>query len=90
MPLVDLSEDRTKGWLCDGIAERMIDRLARFKDLLVISRISSFLLKGADLTAADVGRQLGVRYLLQGSIRSVKNQARANVRLVDANSHATV
>ena len=90
MPLVDLSEDRTKGWLCDGIAERMIDRLARFKDLLVISRNSSFLLKGADLTAADVGRQLGVRYLLQGSIRSVKNQARVTVRLVDANSHATV
>lgn len=90
MPLADMSEERTKGWLCDAISERVIDGLARFKDLLVISRNSSFLLRGADLSTGDIGRQLGVRYLLLGSVRFAKENARVTVRLVSAGSHATL
>jgi TolB-like protein len=69
LPLDNLSGDKGEDYFSDGITEDIITELSRFSDLFVIARNSSFQYKGKAVDVRQVGRDLGVRYLLQGSIR---------------------
>ena len=86
MPFINLSGDNTQDYFADGIAEDLITALSRFKTFSVVSRHSSFLYKGRALDVRAVARELGVRYLLEGSMRLAGERVRVTVQLVDAAS----
>lgn len=71
-------------YFCDGVTEDVITELARFRSLFVISRNSSFSYKGRAISAQTVGEELGVRYVLEGSIRRAARQVRVTAQLVEA------
>ena len=70
----------------DGIAEDIITELSRYPDLFVIARNSSFTYRGKAVRVADVARELGVQYVLEGSVRRAGNRVRINAQLIDAAS----
>lgn len=84
LPLVNFSGDSSQEYFSDGITDDLINTLAQFPDLFVIARQSAFTYKGKTVKEQDVGKELGVRYVLEGSIRRADGQARLNVQLVDA------
>ena len=69
LPFDNISGDKGQDYFCDGITEDIITELSRFSELFVIARNSSFQYKGKATDVRQVGRELGVRYVLQGSIR---------------------
>src|SRR6185312_2859054 len=69
LPFVNVSEDPDQEYFANGMVEDIITSLSRIKWLLVIARNSSFTYKGRDVDVKQVGRELGVRYLLEGSVR---------------------
>ena len=84
LSLENVSGDREQDYFCDGITEDIITELSRFSDLFVIARNSSFQYKGRATDVRQVGRDLGVRYVLQGSIRRGGERVRISVQLIDA------
>jgi adenylate cyclase len=82
----NLSGDADQGFLADGIAEDITAELSRNPDLFVIARQSSFRFKGQNLPARKIARELGVRYVLEGSVRRAGNRLRINAQLVDGES----
>ena len=88
MSFENLSGDPQQEYFSDGITEDIITELSRFSELAVIARNSTFQYKGKALDVRDVGRQLGVRYVLEGSIRRVDGRIRINAKLIDAVSGA--
>jgi adenylate cyclase len=80
----NVSGDREQNYFCDGITEDIITELSRFSDLFVIARNSSFQYKGKAADVRHVGRDLGVRYILQGSIRRDGARVRISAQLADA------
>lgn len=84
LPFLNLSGDTEHDYLVDGAVEDIIIELARFSELAVIARNSSFQFKGRTLDARRVGRELGVRYVVEGSIRLAGRKVRINVQLIDA------
>jgi TolB-like protein/DNA-binding winged helix-turn-helix (wHTH) protein/Flp pilus assembly protein TadD len=84
LPLVNLSGDASQEYFSDGLTDDLINTLAQFPDLFVIARHSAFTYKGKTIKEQDVGRELGVRYVLEGSVRRAGEQVRMNVQLVDA------
>jgi TolB-like protein/DNA-binding winged helix-turn-helix (wHTH) protein/Flp pilus assembly protein TadD len=84
LPFINLSGDSNQEYFSDGITDDLINTLAQFPDLFVIARHSAFTYKGKTVKEQDVGRELGVRYVLAGSVRRVGEQVRLNVQLVDA------
>ena len=84
LPLANASGDPSQDYFSDGITEEIITSLAKIPNLFVIARNSSFKFKGKAVTAQEVGRDLGVRYVLDGSVRKSGNRIRIMVRLVDA------
>ena len=83
LPFVNMSSDPDNEYFCDGISEEILNRLAAFPDLHVIARTSSFALKASDLDARKLSGLLGVRYLLQGSVRRDGDRVRIAAQLVD-------
>jgi TolB-like protein/DNA-binding winged helix-turn-helix (wHTH) protein len=83
LPFTNLSGDPEQDYFSDGITEELITTLARFPSLFVIARHSAFMYKGKAVKIEDVGKELGVRYVLEGSVRRAEQQVRINVRLVD-------
>ncbi len=83
LPLKNLSGDAAQEYLSDGVAESLIGALARAQGLKVIARTSSFAFKGRDVDAREIGRQLGVAAVLEGSLRRSAEQLRIEVRLVN-------
>jgi adenylate cyclase len=83
LPFVNMSSDPDSEYFCDGISEEILNRLAAFPDLHVIARTSSFALKDSDLDARKLSGLLGVRYLLQGSVRRDGDRVRITAQLVD-------
>src|SRR5205085_2677720 len=73
-------------WFADGMAADIITGLSRVKWLFVIARSSSFVFRGHAAHVKQVGRDLGVRYVLEGSVRRSKSRVRINVQLVDSTS----
>jgi adenylate cyclase len=81
-----LSGDRDQDYLADGIVEDITTALSRIGAFFVVARGSSFAFKGHSLAAQEIGRQLGVRYIVEGSVRRAGQQLRLTVQLIDAES----
>ena len=86
LPFANLSDDKEQGYLADGITEDLTTELARLPGLFVISRNAAFTYKGRATQPAQIGRELGVRYILEGSTRRVADDIRINAQLIDAQS----
>jgi len=84
LPFTNLSEDREQEYFADGITEDIITALARARWFLVIARNSSFAFKGKAVETKQVARDLGVRYILEGSVRKSAQRVRISAQLVDA------
>src|SRR5262245_22306648 len=84
LPLDNTSGDKEQDYFSDGITEDIITELSRFSELFVIAHNSSFQYKGKAVDVRQVGRELGVRYVLQGSIRRGADRVRISVQLIDA------
>ncbi len=90
LPFTNLSGDPLQDYFSDGVVEDIITELSRFPELFVIARNSSFTYKGRAVDVRDVGRDLGVRYVLEGSMRNAANRVRITGQLVDAASGAHI
>jgi TolB-like protein/class 3 adenylate cyclase len=88
LPFDDLSADRDQGYFADGVAEEVITALSRFRSLFVIARNSSFAYRGRAVDVRQIGRELGVRYVLEGSIRKAGSKVRITGQLIDTSSGA--
>jgi TolB-like protein len=86
LPFANLSREKEQEYLADGITEDIITALTRFRWFFVIARNSSFAYKSKSLDAKQVAQELGVQYLLEGSVRRSGQQTRISVQLVDAAS----
>jgi TolB-like protein/tetratricopeptide (TPR) repeat protein len=86
LPFQNMSSDAEQEYFADGMVEDIIAGLARIKWLLVIARNSSFVYKGKAVDVRQVGRDLDVRYVLEGSVRKAANRVRISARLIDAQS----
>ncbi|MBI3797557.1 MAG: adenylate/guanylate cyclase domain-containing protein [Deltaproteobacteria bacterium] len=84
LPFVNMSSDPEQEYFSDGITEDLITDLSRLSGLFVIARNSSFTYKGKAVKIEEVGRELGVRYVLEGSVRKAGNRVRITAQLVDA------
>jgi adenylate cyclase len=78
-----MSGDPEQEYFADGMVDEIITALSRFKTLFVIARNSSFTYKGRAVDVKQVGRELGVRYVLEGSVRKAANRVRITGQLVD-------
>ncbi len=86
MPFVDLSEHADQAYLADGLAEELLGLLGRFSAFRVPARSSSFQFRDVEASPREVGAALGVRYLVEGSVRRDADRVRVEVRLVEASS----
>src|SRR6202040_1104427 len=86
LPFQNMSGDPDQDYFADGMVDEITTALSRFKSLFVIARNSSFTYKGKAVDIKQVGRELGVRYVLQGSVRKAAGQVRIIGQLIDAAS----
>jgi adenylate cyclase len=84
LPFQNMSGDPEQEYFADGMVEEITTALSRFKWLFVIARNSSFTFKGKAVDVKEVGRRLGVRYVLEGSVRTASGKVRITGQLVDA------
>ncbi|MBR0840109.1 adenylate/guanylate cyclase domain-containing protein [Bradyrhizobium liaoningense] len=84
LPFANMSGDPEQEFFADGLTEDIITELSRFHDLLVISRNSTFVYKGKAVKVQEVGREFGVDYVIEGSVRKVGGRVRVTVQLIDA------
>jgi len=88
LPLSNLSGDPSQDYFADGITEDLTSDLSRIAGSLVISRNTAFTFKGKAVDARQIGRELGVRYVLEGSVRRMGGTVRVNAQLIDAGTGA--
>ena len=88
LPFMNLSDDTEQQYFADGITEDLTTDLSRVPGSFVIARNTAFTYKGQPVDVKKVSRELGVRYVLEGSVRRVGDQVRVNVQLVDGQSGA--
>jgi len=84
LPFVNMSGDPENEYFSDGLSEELLNLLARLQSLRVSSRTSSFALKGKDLDMPSIARQLGVRHVLEGSVRRSGDRVRITAQFIDA------
>ncbi len=84
LPFNNMSNDSEDEFFADGISEDIITELSKFRSFFVIARNSSFAFKNEQLTIREVGARLGVRYVVEGSVRKAGNRVRVTAQLVDA------
>jgi adenylate cyclase len=84
LPFVNLSGDPSQDYFSDGLTEDVIAALGRFGSLTVMARNAVFPFKGKNVKPAEIGRELGVRYIVEGSVRRAGERVRINVQLTDA------
>jgi len=84
LPFVNMSGAADQEFFADGMTEDILTELSRFRDLFVISRNSSFKYKGKAVNVQQVARELGVQYVLEGSVRKAGNRVRITAQLIDA------
>ena len=84
LPFTNLSSDPQQEYLADGITEDLTTDLSRIQGMIVIARNTAFTYKGKSVDTKQIGRELGVRYLLEGSIQRAGSEVRVNAQLVDA------
>jgi TolB-like protein len=88
LPFSNMSSDPEQEYFADGITDGLITELARLPGLFVISRHSSFVYKGVSKRAEEIGAELGIRYLLEGSVQRKAERVRITAQLIDAASGA--
>ena len=86
LPFANMSDDPKQEYFSDGMAEQIITGLSQAPDIYVTARTSSFAYKGKAMTAQQIAEQLGVRYLLEGSVQRDADRVRINVQLIDGRS----
>ncbi|MBV8769478.1 MAG: hypothetical protein JO094_11360 [Hyphomicrobiales bacterium] len=86
LPFQNMSGDPEQEYFADGVVEEIITALSRFRQLFVIARNSSFTYKGNIVDLKQVGRELGVRYILEGSVRKAGGRVRIAAQLIDAST----
>ena len=86
LPFVNLGGDREQDYFADGVVEDLITALSRFRSFAVIARNSSFVYKGRSVDVRQVARELGVRYVLEGSVRRAGDRLRIAAQLIDGTS----
>jgi adenylate cyclase len=84
LPFVNISGDSEQEFFADGITEDILTELSRFRELFVISRNSAFVYKGKPIKAQKVAKELGVQYVVEGSVRKLGSRVRITVQLIDA------
>ena len=84
LPFADFSAGGDQGWFADGLAEEILNALARTPDLLVSARTSSFRYKGSELAIPQIAQELGVAHVLEGSVRSTPQRIRVTAQLIRA------
>nr|WP_198030204.1 adenylate/guanylate cyclase domain-containing protein [Mesorhizobium sp. LNHC220B00] len=84
LPFTNMSADPEQDYFSDGIAEDLITELSRSQSLFVIARNSSFVFKGQAVNTTEVGRKLGVRYVVEGSVRKAGARVRITAQLIEA------
>ena len=84
LPFQNISGDPEQEYFADGMVEEIITALSRIRWLFVIARNSTFTYKGQSLDIKQVGRELGVRYILEGSVRKAGGRVRITAQLIDA------
>lgn len=87
LPFANISDDQANDYFCDGISEEILHRLGEYRDMHVMARTSSFAFKGTDKGPDRLAEILGVRYLLQGSVRKSEGNLRISASLVDAQGY---
>lgn len=90
LPLVNLSGDPEQDLFADGLSEDLVLELSRRRDLIVISRTSSFAYKDRAMSASEIARELGARYIAEGSVRKAGNRVRVTIQLIDSQTDAHV
>jgi adenylate cyclase len=88
LPFANLSDDREQQYFADGITEDLTTDLSRLANMFVISRNTAFTYRNKPVDTKQIGRELGVRYVLEGSVRRSGNQVRVNAQLIDAETDA--
>jgi adenylate cyclase len=83
LPFQNMSGDPEQEYFADGIAEDVLTTLSKIQELMVIARNSSFAFKGQNRDIREIGRILGARYLLEGSVRKISNRVRLTAQLID-------
>ncbi|NRP75388.1 hypothetical protein ILFOPFJJ_06311 [Ensifer psoraleae] len=86
LPFKDLSADKSLGYLGEGLANDVIAILSRFSDIAVVSRTSSFAYQGQEGDIRQIGKELGVGYVVEGSVRKEGNRIRIIAQLINANT----
>lgn len=84
LPFEDMSPHKDQEYFCDGMAEELINALTQIRNLRVIARTSAFFYKGKHVNVRDIGRELNVETLLEGSVRKAGNRLRITAQLIDA------
>jgi TolB-like protein/Flp pilus assembly protein TadD len=84
LPFVNLSNDPDQQYFSDGITEDLITELSRFQTLFIMARDASFRFRGSGLDIVTIGKDLGVRYLAEGSVRRIAGRIRISAQLIDA------
>ena len=88
LPFTNLSNDPNQDYFADGITENLATDLSRIRNSFVIARNTAFTFKGKSIDAKEIGKELGVRYVLEGSVQRDQNRVRVNAQLVDAETGA--
>ncbi len=88
LPFTNLSNDPAQDYFADGVTENLTTELSRIRNSFVIARNTAFTFKGKTLDAKAIGKELGVRYVLEGSVQRDQNRVRVNAQLIDAESGA--
>ena len=86
LPFDDMSPEGDQEWFSNGIMEEILNHLVQIQDLKVTSRTSSMYYKGANKTAQEIGKELGVAHILEGSVRKQQNKVRITVQLIDVDT----
>src|SRR5580693_8673429 len=90
LPFANLSGDPAQDYFADGITENLTTDLSRIRDSFVIARNTAFTFKGKSIDAKEIGKELGVRYVLEGSVQRDGTRVRVNAQLIDAESGAHI
>jgi adenylate cyclase len=88
LPFANLSGDPAQDYFADGVTENLTTDLSRIRGSFVIARNTAFTFKGKAIDAKEIGKELGVRYVLEGSVQRDQNRVRVNAQLVDAETGA--
>jgi len=88
LPFANMGGDPEQQYFADGITEDLTTDLSRIADMLVISRNTAFTYRGKAVATKQIGRELGVRYVMEGSVRRSGNLVRVNTQLIDAETNA--